>query len=183
MNRQFSIKHIVAIGISAAVFFVLARFAAIPTPIPNTTLQVSYGFLALVAVVFGPAVGALAGFIGHMLNDMTTYGPWWSWIICSGLCGLGYGLVGLKLRVNEGKFSTRQLVLFNIGQLLVNGVAWLLCAPVLDILIYSEPINKLFVQGISTWLMNSVCVAVLGSLLIYSYAKTRTQKGSLDRED
>lgn len=183
MNKQFSIKSIVAIGIGAALFFVLARFAAIPTPIPNTTLQVSYGFLALMAVVFGPVVGALAGFIGHMLNDMTTYGPWWSWIICSGLCGLGYGLVGLRLKVADGEFSKSSIVLFNVGQVIVNGIAWLLAAPTLDILIYSEPANKVYIQGVSTWLMNSVCVAIVGTLLLYSYAKTRVKKGSLDRED
>ena len=34
MNKKFSIKTVVAIGIGAAVFVVLGRFAAIPTPIP-----------------------------------------------------------------------------------------------------------------------------------------------------
>ena len=65
-----SIKKVVAMGIGAAVYIVLSRFAAIPTPIPNTTLQVTYAFLALMAFVYGPVVGLGIGFIGHTLNDM-----------------------------------------------------------------------------------------------------------------
>lgn len=69
-----SIKKVVAMGIGAAVYIVLSRFAAIPTPIPNTTLQVTYAFLALMAFVYGPVVGLGIGFIGHTLNDMLFYG-------------------------------------------------------------------------------------------------------------
>lgn len=182
MNKKFSIKSIVAIGIGAALFFVLARFAAIPTPIANTTIQVSYGFLALISVVFGPIVGGFVGFIGHMINDMTTYGPWWSWILCSGLCGFGYGLLGLRLKVNEGEFKGKDIVLFNIGQTIINAICWIGVAPALDILIYSEPASKVYLQAIATWLSNSICVAVIGTILLASYAKTRVKKGSLDKE-
>ena len=34
--KNSSIKTVVAIGIGAALFFVLGRFVAIPSPIPNT---------------------------------------------------------------------------------------------------------------------------------------------------
>lgn len=39
-KNQLSIKSIVAIGIGAALFFVLGRFVAIPSPIPNTTINI-----------------------------------------------------------------------------------------------------------------------------------------------
>ena len=51
MRKGLSIKTVIAIGIGAAVFMVLARFAAIPTPIPNTTFNTAYGFLALMSVI------------------------------------------------------------------------------------------------------------------------------------
>ena len=35
--ERLEIKQVVAIGIGAAVYIILSRFAAIPTPIPNTT--------------------------------------------------------------------------------------------------------------------------------------------------
>ena len=37
-KNLFSIKTIVAIGIGAAVFIILGRFAAIPSGIPNTDI-------------------------------------------------------------------------------------------------------------------------------------------------
>ena len=59
--KKFSVKTIVAIGIGAALFFVLGRFVAIPSPVPNTNISVQYGLLAFLAVVYGPVAGALIG--------------------------------------------------------------------------------------------------------------------------
>ena len=61
--KKFSVKSIVAIGIGAALFFVLGRFVSIPSPVPNTNISVQYGLLAFLAVVYGPVAGALIGFI------------------------------------------------------------------------------------------------------------------------
>lgn len=63
--KKFSVKTIVAIGIGAALFFVLGRFVAIPSPVANTTVSTQYGLLAFLSVVYGPVAGALVGFIGH----------------------------------------------------------------------------------------------------------------------
>lgn len=38
--KKVSVKTIVAIGIGAALFFVLGRFVAIPSPVPNTSISV-----------------------------------------------------------------------------------------------------------------------------------------------
>ncbi|ETJ38289.1 hypothetical protein Q604_UNBC07582G0001, partial [human gut metagenome] len=67
-NQGFSVKSVVATGIGAAVFFVLMKFIAIPTGVPNTTINVAEGWLALIAGLFGPVVGLLVGLIGHTLN-------------------------------------------------------------------------------------------------------------------
>ena len=42
--KKFSVKTIVAIGIGAALFFVLGRFVAIPSPVPNTNIAPSMAF-------------------------------------------------------------------------------------------------------------------------------------------
>jgi energy-coupling factor transport system substrate-specific component len=49
----------------------------------------------------------------------------------------------------------------------------------LDIVIYAEPVNKVFTQGVVAALMNAVSVGVIGTLLLIAYAATRTKKGSL----
>lgn len=68
MKEKMSVKTIVAIGIGSAVFVILGRFVVIPTGIPNTNLETSYPFLALMSVVFGPVAGGLIGLIGHTLK-------------------------------------------------------------------------------------------------------------------
>ena len=48
MNKQkgLSVKSVVAIGIGAAIYVILARFTSIPTGIPNTNIEIVYPFLA-----------------------------------------------------------------------------------------------------------------------------------------
>ena len=183
MGKNLSIKTIVAIGIGAAVFMILGRFGSIPTGIPNTNIETSYAFLALMAVLYGPIAGLSIGFIGHALKDLVFYGsPWFSWIIASSVVGLILGLAWKKLKVNEGEFEKKEIILVNGYQIIANMIAWLLIAPTLDVFIYSEPANKVYLQGVVAAISNSITVGVLGTILINVYAKTRVKKGSLDRE-
>lgn len=183
MNKnQSTTTKIVAVGIGAAVFFILGRFLSIPIGIPNTSLETTYPFLALMSALFGPVVGGLIGLIGHGVKDLLTYGLWISWVISSGITGFGYGLAAKKINISNGIFEKSDIIRFNIGQLLTNILAWAVVAPVLDILIYSEPANKVFVQGIVAALTNSLSVAILGTLLIIAYTKTQTAENSLRRD-
>lgn len=183
MNSKLNIKTIVAIGIGAAVFMILGRFAAIPTGIPNTELATVYAFLALMAVIYGPVAAFSIGFIGHTLKDLTAYGsPWFSWIIASAFVGLIIGLASKKININEGEFGKKQIITFNIYQIIANAIAWGIIAPTLDIVIYAEPLGKLYLQGAFAGISNIIVVGVLGTILLYSYAKTKVKKGSLDIE-
>ncbi|MDF2594748.1 MAG: hypothetical protein K0R69_1089 [Clostridia bacterium] len=182
-NKALSVKTIVAVGIGTAVFYILGRFAAVPTGVPNTEVQTAYAFLALMAILYGPVAGAAIGFIGHTLKDLIAYGsPWFSWIIASAVMGLIIGLGWKKLRVNEGEFGKKGIIVFNIYQVIANIVAWGIVAPTLDILIYAEPANKVYLQGLVAGISNVITVGVLGTILLVAYSKTRTKKGSLDIE-
>ena len=154
MGNKLSIKTIVAIGIGAAVFMILGRFGSIPSGIPNTNIETCYAFLALMAVLYGPIAGVAIGFIGHALKDLVFYGPpWFSWVIASASIGLIIGLACKRLN-----------------------------APTLDILIYAEPAKKVYLQGAVAGASNAITVGILGTILLYTYSKTRVKKGSLDRE-
>lgn len=180
---KLSVKHVVAIGIGTAIFVILGRFVVIPTGIPNTNIETTYPFLALFSILYGPVVGFLVGFLGHTLTDFTLSGsPWWSWVLCSALVGLVFGWLGKFLKVQEGEFGLKGGLIFNLGQIVTNLLVWGLVAPTLDIVIYSEPANKVYLQGIVAGISNSVSVAILGTILIKSYAATRVKKGSLSRE-
>lgn len=181
--KNNSVKTVVAIGIGAALFFVLGRFVAIPSPIPNTNISLQYAVLGLLAAMYGPIAGGLIGFIGHTLIDLSWGGsPWWSWVIASAFVGVVIGLFANKLKLSEGEFGTKGIVTFSIANVVSNLVAWIGIAPVLDILIYAEPSDKVFAQGAMAAVANIITAEIVGVLLIAAYTKTIAKKGSLDRE-
>ena len=113
MKNNNSIKTVVAIGIGAALFFVLGRFVAIPSPVPNTNISLQYAVLGLLAAMYGPVAGGLIGFIGHTLIDLSWGGsPWWSWVITSAFVGVVIGLFAKKLQVQEGDFGKGKVAVF-----------------------------------------------------------------------
>lgn len=176
-------KTIVATGLGAALFMVLFMWVKIPSPVPETSFQTAYGIAAFFAALFGPIAGALIAFIGHALSDFVQYGtPWWSWVIASGVSGFIYGVAVKYTKVEQGEFKAKTLLMFNLIQVIGNVIAWVMVAPVLDILIYSEPVNLVFTQGVIAAVMNSVSAGVIGSLLLFAYASTRPKEGSLDKE-
>ena len=182
--KKFSVKTIVAIGIGAALFFVLGRFVSIPSPVPNTNIATQYGLLAFMAVLFGPLAGALIGLIGHALIDFSYgWGIWWSWVIASGVFGALVGLLGSKIRLGDGCFGRKDFVRFLVAVVVAHLVCWVAVAPVLDIVMYAEPANKVFVQGIVAAAANIVTTLVIGGVLCLAYAKAKPKKGSLKEEN
>ena len=69
--KNLSVKTIVAIGIGAALFFVLARFVAIPSPVPNTSITTQYGLLAFMSALFGPIAGLVMSLIVCFVEMIT----------------------------------------------------------------------------------------------------------------
>ena len=182
-KKMISVKTVVAIGIGAALMFVLMRFVAIPSGVPNTNLNLGIAILAIFAAVFGPLAGLLIGFIGHTLTDLTWgWGVWWSWVITSALFGCMVGFFWKSFKIEEGGFGVKEAVFFNVVQIGANLIAWVAIAPTLDILIYQEPADKVYLQGLVAGALNIAVVLVLGTLLLFAYAKTRTKAGSLKAE-
>lgn len=181
--KNNSIKNVVAVGIGAALFFVLGRFVQIPSGIPNTNISVQYAILGMLATMYGPVAGALIGFIGHTLIDLSWGGaPWWSWVLASTAVGAFVGFLGKRIPLSEGTFGKKEIVTFAIINVVANVIAWLVIAPVLDIVIYAEPAAKVFAQGGMAAVANSVTAVIIGVLLCVAYSKTIAGKGSLDKE-
>jgi len=186
MNKgNSSTRTIVATGLGAALFLVLFMFVKIPSPIPETNLQIAYGVSGFFAIVFGPLCGCLVAFIGHALSDFISYGsPWWSWVFASAVSALVTGLASKKIAgtVEDGKFGKAEWTTFIIWTIIGHAVAWLLVAPVLDIVMYAEPANKVFAQGFMAFAVDAVTAIVVGGLLLAAYAKNKVGKGSLSKD-
>ena len=181
--KKFSTKAIVATGIGAALFFVLGKFVAIPSGVPNTNLALQYGVLSFFACLYGPVCGLLVGFIGHWLIDLTAgWGVWWSWVIASAVSGLLLGLLTNKIELEKGKFEKADIIKFVIANVVAYAVAWALVAPLGDILIYAEDASYVFTQGFVSFGLDTVVGIVVGGLLALAYSKTIAKPNSLDKE-
>ncbi|WP_448864434.1 ECF-type riboflavin transporter substrate-binding protein [Dorea sp.] len=184
MKGISSIKTVVAVGIGAALFLVLGRFVAIPSPVPNTQISLQYAVLALFAVMYGPMAGGLIGLVGHTLMDLSWGGsPWWSWGLASAFAGLLIGCSAKKIRIEDGDFGAGKKVLFALVNIVAHAIAWGFIAPTLDILIYAEPANKVYLQGMFAAASNMLTGVVVGGLLLVSCSKTIVKTGSLDMEE
>lgn len=178
---KFDTKKLVATGLGAALFTVLSIYVKVPTGVASTEIQTSYSVAAFFAVLFGPLVGGLVAFIGHMLSDAIQYGIWWSWVIASGVMCTLIGLGTYKLKVKEGQFNKKDMLSFNIAQIASNMIAWILVAPTLDIIIYKEPANLVYTQGIVACISNSISVGIITTALLAIYSKTRSKESSLTK--
>ena len=184
MKLKYGVKEVVATGIGTALFIVLTN-AQIPFGIiPNTALQSRVAVLTFFSAVFGPIVGGAIGLIGHALGDAIFYGSiYWSWVFPDALFGILMGVFAAKFAIKDGGFDGKAIALFNVVQVIANALAWILLAPVLDILIYAEPAKKVFTQGILAFIGNIIVAAVLGTLLAFAYSKIGAKSSSLSKED
>lgn len=184
MNRKFGIREVVATGIGTALFVALTEVQIPLGFIPNTSLQPRAALLAFLAAIFGPVVGGLTGLLGHALGDALFYGSvWWSWVFPDAVFGIAVGIFAAKYAIKDGGFDKKAMILFHVVQVIGNAIAWIVVAPVLDIVIYAEPANKVFVQGFWAFLGNVIVIAILGTLLAAGYSKIGAKSSSLKKED
>ena len=185
MSKKFGIREVVAMGIGTALFVVLTTVQIPLGFVPNTALQPRMAILAFMAGVFGPIVGAVIGLLGHALGDALFYGSvWWSWVFPEAVVGICIGLFAKRYQIKEGGFtSVGPIVWFNIVQVAANAVAWIIVAPVLDILVYKEPANKVFAQGFFAFLGNIIIIGILGTILAIAYSKVAGKSSGLSKED
>ena len=155
-----------AVAGGSLLFFLLGRFAVIPSPVPTVNLCVQYGLLGFWAVLFGPAVGGLTGLLGHITIDLTAGELCWSWIIASAAFGALTGTMANITRIAPKTLTREDLVRFNLIQIAAHVVCWAGVAPVLEIVLYNESMDLIFAQGLTAAIANTVTTAIVGSGLL-----------------
>ena len=159
-------KRAAAIAGGSLLFFLLGRFAVIPSPVPTVNLCVQYGLLAFWAVVFGPMAGGLAGLLGHIAIDLTYGELCWSWITATAFFGAVVGVLANITRIDPRRLMREDLIRFNLIQVAAHIVCWAGIAPVLEIVIYSESMDLIFAQGLTAAIANTITTAIVGSGLL-----------------
>ena len=102
--KKFPLRAICHCAILVALEIVLNRFCSIQTPF----LKIGVSFIAVVmgAMLYGPAGGAVVGFLGDMIGAILfPYGPYHPGF---SVCAAGMGAVyGLFLYQHPGRFDNR----------------------------------------------------------------------------
>ncbi len=173
-------KMVVIVALGAALYGV-GGLLSIPV-FTNTSLKPAMAILALWSAAFGPVVGFLVGFIGHMLTDLFAgWGVWWTWVLGSGLVGIMLGCYKYLTKDNleDGVFGAKEVVILIVLSLVANFLGYFVSA-VLDYFIYTEPLNKVFVQQLIAASTNTVCIGVLGSVFMKLYANKKASGKDLE---
>ena len=169
-------KRTAVIAGGSVLFFLLGAFVTIPSPIDTVNICVQYGLLAFLAVACGPLTGALVGLLGHIGIDLYFGELCWSWILASAAFGGLLGVLANVTRLDPASRDKEMLVRFNLCQVAVHVVCWAGIAPVLEILLYAESMDRIFEQGLTAALSNAVTTAIVSSILLAVYAARPTKK-------
>jgi energy-coupling factor transport system substrate-specific component len=174
--RKNGVREAVAAGVGIILFVALTE-VQIPVPgVSNTDFQIRAALIAFLGAMFGPVVGGVVGFVGHAAGDAIFYREvYWSWVIADAVFGILMGLFSKWFKINDGRFRGKEIGLFNLIQIGANIVAWLIVAPVLDVLLFSEDAATVFAQGGVACLTNILVIAVLAVLMAYAYSKKGTK--------
>ncbi len=184
MKKKFGVKEVVATAILAALVFVLIRYVAIPTPLPDTSLSIYAAVVAFFSILFGPAVGFIGGFVGNLMVDVTAgWGIWWSWIFPTGIFGLLVGIFCKKIDLQSGEFGKKEVIRLNVVQVISALICWGVIAPLGDVIIYAEPAAKVFMQGLFIGISAMVSTAVVTTIICKAYAASKAKAGSLKKEN
>ena len=181
ISKGVPMKHLTPrkLGIIAGgsvLFFLLGAFVVLPSPIETVNICIQYGWLAFLSVAYGPWVGTLTGLLGHIAIDLYFGELCWSWIIASAAFGGLLGVLANVTHLDPASRDKEMLVRFNLCQVAVHVVCWTGIAPVLEILLYAESMDRIFEQGLTAALSNAVTTAIVSSILLTVYAARRTQK-------
>lgn len=182
--NHFSVKIVVLTAIGAALYgigglpiFGIPLFA-------STTLKPATAILAIFAGLYGPLVGFLVGFIGHLVTDLFAgWGVWLTWVLGSGIAGIIIGFLPrlTARRLEDGAFPVGDIILF-IVLALVGNVGGYSVSALLDFLVYKEPSSKVMIQTALAGGTNTVLIAVVGTAILLLIAKRKKAATGLSEE-
>ena len=178
---KLSLKNAVLLIIGSAIYAILDSFMGINTAIPELQITYAYAFLSFVAVVWGPWAGAIVGLLGTAIS----FGVQWYLDITTitGNCAYGciLGLWTREIDIKNGFFDRKEMKIFNQNQIIANFVCCIILQPVQRMIMYKHPLYILMRGGLWPFFSRIFSVALLGTLFLAAYAKSRINAASFMR--
>ncbi len=137
------------------------------------------------ALISGPIVGGLIGFIGYIAMRLVSHQVYyWGWALANLIVGLGIGLYSGSFHVRDGEFRGKNIALFVMIQLIAEAIGFMLVYPLSEVLLYQISIQDGMRIGTMTFLLNSLVVCVGAGLfgMIYSMC-VRVKKRNVKKQD
>ncbi|ADY12717.1 ECF-type riboflavin transporter substrate-binding protein [Sphaerochaeta globosa] len=178
-----AVKMVVIIAIGAALYGV-GGLISIPV-FANTTIKPAMAILALFAAVYGPVIGFLVGFLGHLLTDLFAgWGVWLTWVLGSGIVGAAIGLFGKMSNhtIDKGELPRSSIGLFILLSFLGNFIGYMISA-LLDYLFFAEPMDKVITQQLIIAFSNTIVIAILGTLLLMLVVRRNASNKNLAKDN
>ena len=175
------IKEIIAVTVGSFLFLQLDIVQQIALPklfgvVGIDHINFPIMFIAIVAAMFGPAVGAITGLGGPMLADAVMTQPV-NYPVALATCIFGFliGRYADKFDVLLGRFEKTAILDFTVAHILAGGVAWVMFLPIVR---FIDERNNLFADitdGISAFCSGEITTVILGTpiLLLVSYIRER----------
>lgn len=178
MKTKIDFKKIYVTIISIILFYLLGRYAKITTGIDITYVFLQYPLLCIVSIIYGPIVGVITGIVGHTLIDIANSSyVWFSWVTGTGYLGASLGLIAKEWKLkkmpseNKKKYTKIRLqyalIIFGL-----NVLAFLVVAPILEVLFYKATIANAFSRGLFIAISNGLTSAIVTDMFFSSLRHT-----------
>ena len=163
-------KKIFWTAIGTCLFWLFCSFVIIPTGLDTIYVYLQYPILCQFSVWLGPVCGMVMGMLGHLLGDITRGDGniYFSWMVGSGLLGLGLGLFGKRREVVQQPDRRGNALRYSVSCAIGCLIAFGLVTPLLNILFYHEAPSEAFRNGLFAALSDGLTSIVVGQVVIGS---------------
>lgn len=171
---RFGTKEIIALAVGAVLFACIRMLEyyiesrGIVTEYVAGLVNPGLLVVAAVAVFFGPVSGMLCGIGGNLIvRAMLGSSVRFLELFTLGLYGFLIGIYYGKLHYRYDRFGIRELIDFNVVQVLVGILCGVLILPLGKFLIDGTGINEAVVYGTMSTIGVSITVGVILSLIMF----------------
>ncbi len=189
MRYRFGLKELFFVLIGTGLTAILGNVNVGFTVNSCRVIQPEAIVTATFAMLSGPIVGGLVGFLGYIMSKLLSGQVYFlGWAIANMIVGIGIGIYAEGYGLREGCFKGGKVALFNMIQLIANGGAFLLLYPLAEMFMHGTLIRTALQTGIALFIINSLIIGFAASLLglLYSammHVKKKDVKKQKDSTD